>query len=258
MVRNLLFTIEYDGSDFHGWQRQPNVTTVQGTLEKVLGKLFCMPVELDGTSRTDAGVHAMGQQATFAGEFAIPTERILFAANNMLPESVRITQIREVPPNFHARFDAKAKTYRYLIRNTQNRSVFDRNYCLYVGPSLDDSAMKAAAAQFVGTHDFKSFQASGGPEKLSTVRTIHDLTVARSGDDITIEVKGDGFLYNMVRIIAGTLVEVGLGRIRPDRINEILLSKDRAQAGYTAPPQGLYLVKVYYDLAQGENERKES
>lgn len=247
MVRNLLFTIEYDGSDFHGWQRQPNVPTVQGVIEEVLGKLFCMPVEIDGTSRTDAGVHAIGQRATFSGEFGIPTERIRFAANNMLPGSIHISNVEEVPATFHARFDAKGKTYRYVIRNTQDRNVFDRNYCLYVGPALDVQAMKAAARQFVGTHDFKSCQASGGPEKLSTVRTISDMQITMDGDKITIEVTGDGFLYNMVRIIAGTLVEVGLGRIRPDQIEEILLSKDRAKAGYTAPPQGLYLVQVYYE-----------
>lgn len=247
MARNLLFTIEYDGSDFHGWQRQPNVKTVQGTLEEALGKLFCMPVEIDGTSRTDAGVHAIGQRATFSGDFGIPTDRIRFAANNMLPGSVHISKVEEVPEQFHARFDARAKTYRYVIRNTQDRNVFDRNYCLYVGPALDVQAMKAAAAQFVGTHDFKSCQASGGPEKLSTVRTISDLQIVVDGDKITIDVTGDGFLYNMVRIIAGTLVEVGLGRIRPDQIQEILLSKDRAKAGYTAPPQGLYLVQVYYE-----------
>jgi tRNA pseudouridine38-40 synthase len=247
MVRNLLFTIEYDGSDFHGWQRQPNVRTVQGALEEALGRLFCMRVEIDGTSRTDAGVHAIGQRASFAGTFGIPTDRIKFAANNMLPDSIHISKVEEVPERFHARFDATGKTYRYVIRNTQDKNVFDRNYCLYVGPALDLEAMKAAALQFVGTHDFKSCQASGGPEKLSTVRTISELEIDKDGDKITIEVTGDGFLYNMVRIISGTLVEVGLGRIRPDQIKDILLSKDRAKAGYTAPPQGLYLVQVYYE-----------
>ena len=247
MVRNLLFTIEYDGSGFHGWQIQPKYSTVQGTMEKALSKVFGVPVELDGTSRTDAGVHAIGQRATFSGEFGIPTERILFAANNMLPGSIHISYVQEVPERFHARFDAKAKTYRYVIQNTKSRNVFDRNYCLYVGPTLDVASMQEAAAHFVGTHDFKSCQATGGPQKHSTVRTISDLKVNQSGEKITIDVTGDGFLYNMVRIIVGTLVEVGLGRINPNQIDEILQSKDRERAGRTAQPQGLYLMRVYYE-----------
>lgn len=247
MVRNLLITIEYDGSEYHGWQIQPNIKTVQGTMEKELSKLFRVPVELNGTSRTDAGVHAFGQRASFFGEFGIPTERILFAANNALPGSIRISKVSEVPLEFHARFDAKAKTYRYIIHNTHNRNVFDRNYCWYVGPILDTSAMQKAAAHFVGTHDFKSCQAAGGPEKHSTVRTVMDLQVKQQEEKIIIEITGDGFLYNMVRIIVGTLVNVGLGRINPDQIQGILQSKDRARAGPTAPPQGLYLVQVYYE-----------
>lgn len=250
MARNLLFTIEYDGSEYHGWQIQPNLNTVQGTMEKALSKLFRVPVELDGTSRTDAGVHAIGQRATFSGEFGIPTERIQFAANNMLPGSIHISKVQEVPERFHARFDAKAKTYQYVIHNTHHRNVFDRNYCFYVGPKLNVGAMKEAATHFVGSHDFKSCQATGGPLKHSTVRTINDLQVNQTGEKITIDVTGDGFLYNMVRIIVGTLVEVGLGRIKPSQIDEILLSKDRARAGRTAPPQGLYLIQVYYEMEE--------
>lgn len=247
MARNLLFTIEYDGSEFHGWQIQPNLKTVQGTMEKELSKLFRVPVQLNGTSRTDAGVHAFGQRATFSGEFGIPTERIQFAANNLLPDSIHISKVQEVPDRFHARFDATAKTYRYVIHNTKHRNVFDRNYCWYVGPALNIANMKEAATHFVGAHDFKSCQATGGPEKHSTVRTVIDLQVDQKDEKITIEITGDGFLYNMVRIIVGTLVQVGLGRIKPDQIDEILQSKDRARAGRTAPPQGLYLVEVYYE-----------
>jgi len=247
MIRNLLFTIEYDGSEFHGWQIQPNLKTVQGIMQKELSKLLRVPVELDGTSRTDAGVHAYGQRATFSGEFGIPTERILFAANNLLPGSIHISKVSEVPERFHARFDAKAKTYRYVIHNTQHRNVFDRNYCWYVGPKLNVADMQEAAGHFVGTHDFKSCQATGGPEKHSTVRTVMDLQVTSQDEKIIIEITGDGFLYNMVRIIVGTLVQVGLGRIKPDQIEGILQSKDRTRAGRTAPPQGLYLVQVYYE-----------
>lgn len=247
MIRNLLFTIEYDGSEYHGWQIQPNLKTVQGIMQKELSKLFRVPVELDGTSRTDAGVHAFGQRATFSGEFGIPTERIQFAANNLLPGSIHISKVQEVPERFHARFDAKAKTYRYVIHNTTHRNVFDRNYCWYVGPNLNVADMKEAATHFVGTHDFKCCQATGGPEKHSTVRTVMDLQVTRQDEKVIIEITGDGFLYNMVRIIVGTLVQVGLGRIKPDQIEGILQSKDRARAGRTAPPQGLYLVQVYYE-----------
>jgi len=164
-----------------------------------------------------------------------------------LPGSIHISKVQEVPDRFHARFDAKAKTYRYVIHNTKNRNVFDRNYCLYVGPTLNVPAMQEAATHFVGTHDFKSCQATGGPQKHSTVRTISELQVDQNGEKITIDVTGDGFLYNMVRIIVGTLVEVGLGRIRPDQIDEILQSKDRERAGRTAQPQGLYLMRVYYE-----------
>lgn len=246
-MRNLLLTIEYDGSEYHGWQIQPNIKTVQGTMEKELSKLFRMPVELNGTSRTDAGVHAFGQRASFSGDFGIPTERILFAANNALPGSIRISKVSEVLEQFHARFDAKAKTYQYVIHNTQHRNVFDRNYCWYVGSTLDVSAMQKAASHFVGTHDFKCCQATGGPEKQSTVRTVMDLQVKQQDEKIIIEITGDGFLYNMVRIIVGTLVQVGLGRIKPDGIEGILQSKDRSRAGPTAPPQGLYLVQVYYE-----------
>jgi len=247
MVRNLLFTIEYDGSDFYGWQRQPNVPTVQGVLEEVLSKICNMPIAIHGTSRTDAGVHALGQRASFSGDFGIPTDRILFATNNMLPPSICITAVEEVPADFHARFNAKGKTYRYKIKNTSKRNVFDRNYVYYVAAPLKVEAMAEAAEHLVGTHDFKCFQATGGPEKTTTVRTITEMKVQQDGDEITIDVTGDGFLYNMVRIIVGTLVQVGLGKISPNQIPGIIQSKDRSKAGQTAPPQGLYLVQVHYE-----------
>lgn len=246
-MRNLLFTIEYDGSRYHGWQRQPDLPTVQGTLEKAMTRLFAIPVEIQGTSRTDAGVHALGQRASFAGDFGIPTDRILFALNNMLPEDIRVTEVREMPEGFHARHDARGKTYRYQIKNTPDRNVFDRNYYYHIREPLDVAAMKEAARFLTGTHDFKGFQASGGEEKPSTVRTIHELSVVREGLVVTITVTGDGFLYNMVRIITGTLVEVGLGRRKPEEIRDVLASGDRSRSGHTAPPQGLALVRVYYD-----------
>ncbi len=247
MIRNLLLTIEYDGSDFYGWQRQPNVPTVQGVLEQTLSKICATPITLHGTSRTDAGVHALGQRGSFSGEFGIPTNRILFATNNMLPGSIHISAVEEMPLGFHARFDAKGKTYQYKIKNTYHRNVFDRNYCYYVGPHLDVDAMIDGAKYFVGTHDFKSFQATGGKERQTTVRTVSQLEVLPAGEDVTINVTGNGFLYNMVRIMVGTLVEVGLGRSSPSQISGMIQSQDRSMAGHTAPPQGLYLTHVYYD-----------
>lgn len=257
MERNLLLTIEYDGTNFCGWQRQPGVRTVQGELEQVLAKVCGREVKLNGTSRTDAGVHALGQRASFKGDFGIPTERIMLAVNNLLcggmhvrgrGSDVRICEVKEMPSDFHARFDAKGKKYRYIIRNNGKMDVFGRNYCYQVKPPLDIEAMGQAAALITGTHDFACFQSAGGNPRETTVRTVYSLEVFRKeGDDILIEISGDGFLYNMVRIIAGTLVEVGQGKIGPQEISAIIESKERQRAGHTAPPQGLYLVEIYYE-----------
>ena len=265
MERNIFMTIEYDGSGFCGWQRQPNVRTVQGHLEEVLSHVCGTPIKINGTSRTDAGVHALGQCASFRGEFGIPTERIMLAANNILAGGrqalkgigdVRITALCEMPQDFHARFSARGKQYRYLIRNLPEPDIFRRRYCYQVLQPLDIEAMRKAAAYIIGTHDFKCFQAAGGEEKETTVRTIYRLDIDRRGDDVVIEISGDGFLYNMVRIITGTLTEVGLGRRRPQELAGILASRGRQQAGHTAPATGLYLVEVYYDeQRQTEAER---
>ena len=256
MNRNILITIEYDGTDYSGWQRQPDQRTVQGILEEALSKVCDMPISIDGVSRTDAGVHALGQRATFAGDFGIPTDRIMLAVNNLLAGGaiastkdgdVRIIDVKEVPAGFHARFDAVGKKYRYKIRNTQDMPVFLRNYRYHVRTPLDVEKMNEAAALLKGSHDFACFQAAGGNPRLTTVRTITDISVFQATDgDVVLEVSGDGFLYNMVRIITGTLVEVGQGKIAPEKMNEILDSGDRQLAGHTAPPQGLYLVEVYY------------
>lgn len=255
MERNILLTIEYDGSGFHGWQRQPEVRTVQGELERVLSHLCGMPVAINGTSRTDAGVHALGQRASFRGSFGIPTDRIALAANNLLAGGmnsqqevgdVRIIKAEDVPEDFHARFSSRGKMYRYIIRNCPEVDIFRRNYCYQVRQPLDLDVMRQAAAYIEGTHDFKSFQASGGQEKETTVRTIHSLIIRREAENVIIEVSGDGFLYNMVRIIVGTLTEVGLGKKNPDELKNIIESRDRQKAGHTAPAEGLYLVEVYY------------
>ncbi len=266
-MKNILMTIEYDGSSFSGWQRQPEARTVQGELEKVLSQVCGTEIRINGTSRTDAGVHAYGQRASFKGDWNIPTDRIRIAANNLLAGGqnslgsvgdVRISEIEDVPADFHARFNALGKTYIYKIRNCWEKDVFDRNYSYQITRKLDLAAMRLAARQMEGTHDFKCFQASGGKEMESTIRTISNLQILEDVLEeelnpegyqdriLTIEVTGDGFLYNMVRIITGTLVDVGTGKISHKKIPEIIQGKDRQRAGHTAPPQGLYLAEVYY------------
>ena len=254
--RNILLKIEYDGTSFYGWQRQPEARTVQGELEQVLSMVCGTDIKINGTSRTDAGVHALGQQASFRGTFGIPTERIQMAVNNMLSggkqsrekcADVRITEVKEMPEDFHARFDSKGKKYRYLIRNAEEPDIFKRNYCYQVKEHLDAQAMQKAADYIVGTHDFACFQSAGGNERETTVRTVYSLDVKRDGENIAIEIAGDGFLYNMVRIITGTLVEVGKGKRKPEELKDIIESADRTNAGHTAPACGLYLVEVYYE-----------
>lgn len=256
MERNFLLTIEYDGSNFSGWQRQPDARTVQGELEKTLSKVCGGQVELNGTSRTDAGVHALGQRASFRGEYGIPTDKIMQAANNHLfggrrigvrLGDIRIRALEERPLDFHARFDSKGKKYRYVIQNGGDAGLFRRNYCYYVQQPLDIRAMRLAAEQIEGTHDFACFQSAGGQVRETTVRTVRSLEILQGGGDVVIEIAGDGFLYNMVRIITGTLVEVGLGKKSPESVKDIILSADRTMAGHTAPAQGLYLVEVYYE-----------
>lgn len=259
MERNFLLTIEYDGTGFSGWQRQPDKPTVQGTLEKAISTVLGRDIKINGTSRTDAGVHAYGQRASFSGEFGIPTEKMAMVINNRLAGGlrgkttvgpVRITEVREMPLDFHARFDSVGKTYIYRIRNDKHMDIFQRNYCYQIPDKLDTELMQEAATYIEGTHDFACFQAAGGEERETTVRTIWQLQIQRAGNDVYIIITGDGFLYNMVRIITGTLVEVGLGKCLPASVKEIIESKDRQSAGHTAPPQGLYLKKVYYDVEE--------
>ena len=258
--RNILLTIEYDGSCFSGWQRQPQVRTVQGELERVLSRVCNTEIKINGTSRTDAGVHALGQRASFKGTFGIPTPKLMLAANNLLAGGmhnrkgvgdVRILSAEEKEDGFHARFDSKGKTYRYIIRNAPDVDIFRRNYCYQIRQPLDTEAMKEAAGFIEGTHDFKCFQAAGGQERETTVRTIHSIDIYRQEDDVIIEVTGDGFLYNMVRIIVGTLTEVGLGKRKAQELPKIIESRDRQNAGHTAPADGLYLVEIYYDAIFG-------
>lgn len=257
-MKNVLLTIAYDGTDFCGWQKQPGQRSVQGEVERVLSMICSHPIRINGTSRTDAGVHACGQRASFTADFSIPTEKIPLVANSIFASAssgksrktsgdAAILAAEEMEPGFHARFNAIGKKYIYKISNTSKPDPFDRNYCYQVSKPLDIGAMKQAAAHLPGTKDFKCFQAAGGKELESTVRTICSARLVSSGDLVKFEIIGDGFLYNMVRIIAGTLIDVGTGRKRPEDLPEIITGKDRRLAGHTAPPQGLYLAEVYYE-----------
>ena len=259
MERNFLLTIEYDGTGFSGWQRQPDKPTVQGAVEKALSTVCGCEVKINGTSRTDAGVHAYGQRASFKGEFGIPSDKLAMVVNNRLAGGlrgktgvgpVRIVEVVEMSLDFHARFDSVGKTYIYRIRNVKEMDIFQRNYCYQITDPLDVAAMQKAASYIEGTHDFACFQAAGGEERETTVRTVFQLKVERVGSEVYIIITGDGFLYNMVRIITGTLVEVGLGKRAPESVAETIKSTDRQKAGHTAPPQGLYLKKIYYDFKE--------
>jgi len=258
-MKNVLLTITYDGTDFCGWQKQPDQRSAQGEMERVLSIVCAQPIQINGTSRTDAGVHAYGQRASFAAEFSIPTEKIPMVANGIFASAaseksrkasgdIAILSAEEVAAEFHARFNAIGKKYIYKIHNSHIPDPFRRNYYCQIGRTLDMEAMKGAAGHLIGTKDFKCFQAAGGKELESTVRTIHSARlVPIENQTVGLEIIGDGFLYNMVRIIAGTLIDVGLRKKDPDALPGIIKSKDRQLAGHTAPPQGLYLAEVFYE-----------
>lgn len=245
-MRNIKLTIEYDGKEFHGWQKQPNKLNIQGTIEKVLEEITGEKIELYASGRTDAGVHSFGQVANFKTESQIPIEKIPVAINSKIKKSIVIKKAEEVELNFHSRYNCKRKTYYYIINNSKEGSAIYRNLSYHFPIPLAVSKMQQAAKYFEGEHDFKAFKASGTSSK-SSVRTIYEANVLTENDNVIIALTGNGFLYNMVRIIAGTLVEVGTGKIEPDEIPEIIESKDRKRAGKTLPPYGLYLMKVEYE-----------
>ena len=252
-MRNIRLTIEYDGTAFAGWQRQPGQRSVQGEVERALSALLKQPVAVSGASRTDAGVHAFGQQANFAGEYRIPTERLKKAVNGYLPDDVRIVDAVEVDKGFHCRFSAVGKTYVYKILNKPEPDVFCRNTKLFMPEMLDVEAMDKAARLFEGTHDFKAFSANNGEADIPTVRTIHRFRAAKMDQDtVLLKVTGNAFLYKMVRLMTGALIEIGLGKHRPEAVSQIV-SGEQERIGKTARPHGLYLLKVYYD----ENEMLE-
>ena len=246
-MRNIKLVIEYDGKDFNGWQKQPTKLNIQGEIEKTIKQITGEDVDLTASGRTDAGVHALGQVANFKTNSNIPIEKIPIALNSNLKKSIVIKSAEEVEERFHSRLNCKRKTYRYIINNSKYGTAIYRNLETYIPMKLDIQKMQEAVTYFEGEHDFKAFKASGTSSK-SSVRTIYNAEVIDAGNErIYIELTGNGFLYNMVRIIAGTLVEVGLGKIEPNEIKTIIESKKRENAGKTLPPQGLYLVKVEYE-----------
>ena len=246
-MRNIKLTIEYDGKDFNGWQKQPNKLNIQGTIEQAIKIVTGEEVDLMASGRTDAGVHAFGQVANFKTNSNIPVEKIPIALNSNLKKSIRIISAEEVDERFHSRLTCKKKTYRYVINNSEFSSAIYRNLETHIPQKLDINKMKEAVKYFEGEHDFKAFKASGTSSK-SSVRTIYKARVYEMPNNrIYIELTGNGFLYNMVRIIAGTLVDVGLGKTKPEDIEKIINSKDRNFAGKTLQPNGLYLLNVAYE-----------
>lgn len=245
-MRNVMLTISYDGSAYHGWQSQKNAHTVQDTLEDAILALTGARPNITGCSRTDTGVHAKNFVCNFKTESSIPAEKFPLALNTKLPADIVCLSAVDVDMRFNARFSAKKKCYTYLIQNSRFPDVFMQNRAWHFPYPLDIDEMKRAARAFLGTHDFYGFAASGFTVK-TTVRTIYSLDVEKTGDLIKITVVGNGFLYNMVRIIAGTLAHVGCGKISSGDMADIIASRDRKRAGITASPEGLYLTEVFYD-----------
>ena len=244
-MRNIKLTIEYDGTSYGGWQKQKNNITIQQCIEEAIKLLTGEQVELIGSSRTDAGVHAKGMVANFITNSQIPADKFREAINTKLPDDIGIIKSEEVDRNFHSRYDSKGKTYCYTLVNRYEKVCIGRNYVYQVRDELNYNLMKEAAKYFLGKHDFKAFKTNGSSVKTS-VRTINGLELELKGDVIKIFVSADGFLYNMVRIIVGTLIEVGKGKIKPEDIESIIKNGDRSKAGPCVPPNGLVLEKVFY------------
>ena len=248
-MRSILLTIAYDGTDYAGWQVQPGQRTIQAELERALTRITGETIRVTGSGRTDAGVHALGQVAGFRTSGTMTPDEFLRAFNAELPKDIAVLSAAEAVPGFHPIRDSVSKRYRYLIDDGPIRDVFSRRYSWHYRRRLDDTAMAAGAAHLLGRHDFSSFETSGA-ERADSIRTIFDVSVIRGCAEqrnrITIEVEADGFLYNMVRAIVGTLAEVGRGAQPPDWVRQVLESADRSEAGPTAPPRGLFLLWVKY------------
>lgn len=246
-MQRIVLHVEYDGTNYCGWQTQKNGVSIQQKLEEAILRRTGESVQVYSSGRTDAGVHALSQVVHFDTQSKIPPERFSLALNTALPEDIRIKQSFLAPKeDFHARYCAKGKHYRYIIKNSPHAGAIDRLYTMWVPTPLDVSAMQLAAKHMEGTHDFSAFCAQGTDIK-SKVRTVHRVEVQKQEDRITVDVFGNGFLYNMVRIMVGTLIAVGLHKKKPDDVAEIIEKKERVNAGLTAQPQGLFLVEVFYE-----------
>jgi tRNA pseudouridine38-40 synthase len=245
-MRNLKAVIAYEGTDFHGWQVQPGRRTIQGEIERVLQTLEGSPVKVHGSGRTDAGVHARGQVASFRLTNPMPCSNLRLALNHRLPPAIRMLDVMEAPDWFHARHSATAKTYEYRIWRAEVCPPFVRRYAYHLPYPLDEAAMAAAAVRFEGERDFRSLATNGGETKESTVRIIHSSKLHREGQEAVYRVRGSGFLYNMVRNIVGVLIEIGRGNWAPEDVDRILEARDRRAAGPTAPACGLFLDNVEY------------
>ena len=246
MLQNFKLIIEYDGTRYQGWQRQKNGRTIQGVIENAINIMTRDKVFLTGSGRTDAGVHALGQTANFHCNTELGPETFQKGLNSLVPDDIVIKECRLVDDKFHARYDAKSKTYRYNILNQRLNSAISRRYVWHIHKMLDLEAMRLAIHHIAGTHDFKAFEGSGSP-RSNTIRTVINATLIElHQNNLSFQIEANGFLRYMVRNIVGTLVEVGLGKITSDDFQTILLSRDRNRAGITAPPHGLFLVNVKY------------
>lgn len=252
-MRNFRLTLCYDGGRYRGWQKQGNTeNTIQGKLEAVLSRMLAQPVELAGSGRTDAGVHARRQVCSFRADTALDCETLLRTLRQVLPEDIGALSLEEAPPRFHARLSCTGKTYVYRIWNSEAPNVFSRRYLLPWPGALDTDAMEQAARLLLGEHDFSAFCAAKRMKK-SAVRRLDEIRLERRGDELRLIFTGSGFLYNMVRILTGTLLEVGCGKRDAESVRAALLSRDRALAGPAAPAQGLFLWDVRYDGQSAQN-----
>lgn len=244
-MKNIKLTIEYDGTNYAGWQRQINQIAIQQCIEEAISKIVKEDISITGSSRTDSGVHARGMVANFKTDSTVPPERFREAINTKLPDDIAIIKSEEVPLDFHARYNSKGKTYSYTIINRYEKVAIFKNYSCHVKDKLNIEDMREACKPFIGTHDFSAFKTTGSSVKTS-VRTITDLHIKEEGKLIKIYITADGFLYNMVRIIVGTLIEVGTGKMKKEDIKSVIKEGKRELAGFCAPASGLVLEKVYY------------
>lgn len=239
--------LQYEGTKYQGWQKQTTTKdTIQGKLEMILLKFSGRDIEVQGSGRTDAGVHAYGQVANFKMETTASTKELMEYINKYLPDDIAVIKLSEVSIRFHSRLNAKGKVYRYRVLNTDIKHVFERKYVYQVSEKLNVKAMQEASACLLGKHDFQSFT-SAKKGKKSTVRNVERIDIIKNGDEVVFEFQGDGFLYHMVRIMVGTLLEVGKGNLDKERITEILFAKNRQEAGMLVPAKGLSLIEVFYD-----------